>query len=82
MGWVILPFASQMTARHIHEIAEATLGNSDIREAAATRPVGRLDLDPGACLLGGTFLLVYVPEGDQRNYFLRDERALSGACLH
>ena len=33
MGWVILPFAPQMTARHIHEIAEATLGNYQIREA-------------------------------------------------
>jgi hypothetical protein len=35
MRGLILPFAPHMTAEHIHEIAEATLANSQIREAAS-----------------------------------------------
>jgi hypothetical protein len=34
MRELILPFAPHMTARHIHDIAEATLANGQIREAA------------------------------------------------
>lgn len=35
MRGLILQFAPHMTAQHIHEIAEATLANSQIREAAS-----------------------------------------------
>lgn len=35
MRGLILPFAPHMTAEHLHEVAEATLANSQIREAAS-----------------------------------------------
>ena len=76
MRGLIIPFAPQMVAKHIEEIAGATLGNDQIRMAAEMpalmeRLFTRVRRGPGVLEVWRSFVerLVTAAAGDETNYY-------------
>jgi hypothetical protein len=76
MRALILPFAPYMKAQHIHEIAEATLANSQIREAAGMpyfmeQLFALVPLGPGVLAEWESFVskLIAAADGDTTAYY-------------